>query len=181
MRRIDGQRGEHGEDFALEIVVEVGAHRGIDLGIVVKAHTFLRELWFDFFSPAIVLRSDEFAHAMEDGGQLLRGGEAVRPGGLRAGLDDLLEPGHPHLEEFVEVGGDDAEELEAFEQGDGRVLRLVKHATVEFEPAELAVDEKFGVSQVHGQLVSFQPHPGKDKRKATGPLPPAPGVVRCTA
>ena len=52
---------------------------------------------------------------MEDGGQLLRGGEAVRPGGLRAGLDDLLEPGHPHLEEFVEVGGDDAEELEAFE------------------------------------------------------------------
>jgi hypothetical protein len=177
VRGIDGQRSEHGENFAPEVVVEVRAYRRVDIGVVVEAHTVLRELRFDLPAPAIVLRGDEFAHAVKDGGQLLPGGQTVRPGGLRSGLDDLLEPGHPHLEKFVEVGGDNAKELEALEQGDGLVLRLVKDAAVEFEPAELAVDKKFGISQVHGQPASFRPHPGKDKRKARGPLPLVRSVV----
>ena len=44
---------------------------------------------------------------------------AVRPSTLRSdhvAFDLLLEPGHAHLEELVEVRADDAEELQPLEQ-----------------------------------------------------------------
>ena len=68
---------------------------------------------------------------------------AVRPSGVRSvnpGRHLPLEPGHAHLEELVEVAAVDAEELEALEQRGARVERLVQHAAVELEPAQLAID-----------------------------------------
>ena len=47
----------------------------------------------------------------------------------------MAQDGDLHLEEFVEVGTDDGEELEAFEQRIGRVQGFIQHALIEFEPA----------------------------------------------
>ena len=132
VRRVDGQRREHGENFALEVFVEVGAHRGIDIGIAVEADIFLGQLRFDFRAPARVLVGDEASDAFGDGGELLRGAHAIGTGGLRVGLQDLFESGHADLEELVEIRGNDAEELQPFEQRDGGILGLVEHALVEF-------------------------------------------------
>ena len=68
----------------------------------------------------------------------------VKPSSAALGLtafDLLLQPRHAHLEEFVEVGADDGEELQPFEQRIGGIQRLVEHALVEFQPAQLAVEK----------------------------------------
>jgi hypothetical protein len=52
----------------------------------------------------------------------------------------LFEGGDADLEELVEVGADDREKLQPFQQGLGGILSLLKNALVEFEPAELPVD-----------------------------------------
>ena len=53
-------------------------------------------------------------------------------GGLGDSPDELLlEAGHPHHEELVEVRGDDGEELEPLESGTRGVARLVEDALVE--------------------------------------------------
>ncbi len=56
--------------------------------------------------------------------------QTVRPVILRldAGVHLLLKPGDPHLEEFVQVGAGDGEELEPLEQRVGVVSNLFQHA-----------------------------------------------------
>jgi hypothetical protein len=68
-------------------------------------------------------------------------------------LDDarrrlLLEAGHAHLEELVEVAAEDREELESLEQGSARVERFVQHTAIELEPRELAVQIQRGVPKI---------------------------------
>src|SRR5207253_6649365 len=53
----------------------------------------------------------------------------------------LLEASDPDLKELVEVRAGDAEKLDSLQQGRGDVQRLVEHALVEFQPAQLAVEE----------------------------------------
>ena len=69
---------------------------------------------------------------------------AVSPSRLRSdrvAFDLLFQSGDPHLEEFIEIGADDAEELQPFQQRIGGVQRLVEHALVEFQPAQLAIEK----------------------------------------
>ena len=49
----------------------------------------------------------------------------------------VLEHGHAHLEEFVEVVGDDAQITQAFEQRNAGVARLRQYAAIEFEDRQL--------------------------------------------
>ena len=172
VRGVDGQRGEDGEDFAFEVVVEVGARGRFDVGVTVEADAFGGEAGADFLTPASVLVCDETADAMGDGGELLCGGKAVGSGGLRAGLHDLFEPGHADLEEFVEVGRDDAEEFEALEERGGGIFGLIEDALVEFQPTQLAIDKILGIGKIHRQPSSVRRVTRKLKRKARRPLAP---------
>ncbi len=52
--------------------------------------------------------------------------------------------GFADLEELIEVRARDRQELEPLEEGDTFVQRLGKDPAVEFEKAELAVQEQFG-------------------------------------
>ena len=59
---------------------------------------------------------------------------------IAAVFDQLFEGSDANFEEFVEVGADDGEEFETFEEGLGGVLRLFEDALVEFEPTELTIE-----------------------------------------
>ncbi len=77
-------------------------------------------------------------------GRVLRGAQ----------LQQLLEPGDADLEEFVEVGGADAQETQPFQQRHARVLGLREHAGIELQRRQFAVDEVLRC--VQGQLIQVQ-------------------------
>src|SRR6266513_4252418 len=105
-------------------------------------------------SEDAILLGDELVHPAFDGGELLGGREAVGPVVLRLdpGVHLLLQAGHPDLEELVQVGAEDREELEALEPRVRRVGRLIQHAGVELEPGELAVQVVIRRVGGHGAL-----------------------------
>ena len=87
---------------------------------------------------------------------VLMGHQTTRPArhrsqglGYRTGIQlgvwvdphELLELGHPHLEEFVEVVADDGQVAQPLEQRDGGVLGLSEHPLIEGENAEFAVEQ----------------------------------------
>ena len=79
-----------------------------------------------------------------DGAELLAWAQTAWRGDGDAGVDAAFEAGHADHEEFVEVGGEDCAEIGAFEQGNVFVLRELEDTLVEFQPAELAVEEPVG-------------------------------------
>ena len=60
--------------------------------------------------------------------------QPVRPARVDAGLHLVVQTGHAHHEELVEVGRVDREELHALEQRRSLVLGELEHALVELQP-----------------------------------------------
>ncbi len=73
--------------------------------------------------------------------ELLQRAEARSRGNREAGGDTPLQPGHPHHEEFIQVGCEDREEAHPFQQEQIGVLRKFQDACVEVQPADLPVQE----------------------------------------
>ena len=69
---------------------------------------------------------------------------AVRSSKGGVELNLLLESGDAHLEEFVHIAADDAQELQAFQQWVALIFRLRQHAPVESEQAQLTVEVILG-------------------------------------
>jgi hypothetical protein len=61
----------------------------------------------------------------------------------------LFDAGEADFEKLVKVGAGDAEEFDPLEEGGGGVEGFFEDALVEFQPAELAVDEVFGFGEIH--------------------------------
>ena len=121
--RVDGERREHREDPLLErldeellvVVVEVVPARQPDAVGGQRGHDLVEEEAL----LALDERLDPLAHLEE----LLAGGAPVGRGGAEPGRHLLLQAGHPHLEELVEVLAEDGEELGPLEQRHGVVGR----------------------------------------------------------
>ena len=75
-----------------------------------------------------------------DSGEGFWGAETVRSVDIAAVLDELFEGGDADFEEFVEVGADDGEEFETFEERLGGILGFFEYALVEFEPTEFTIE-----------------------------------------
>ena len=71
-----------------------------------------------------------------------RGREPVGLARVDAGVHLVVEAGHAHHEELVEVVRVDREELHPLEQRRALVLGQLQHALVELEPGDLAVHEQ---------------------------------------
>ena len=154
MRGVDGERRQDREDLAQEDVVELAAvffgelvageegdARGFEVGL---------EL-----APGDELLGHEAAGVLVDEDELFGGGQAIDGGGGVARVGEFAEAGDADGVEFVEVGGGDRHEPDAFEQGDAGVRRLFEDAPVEREPGEFAVEEAlrplaFGVGDGDG-------------------------------
>ena len=94
--------------------------------------------------PAPVRGLDEGGQRRPDLGELPHGREAVQRR-LDHALGQLaLQPCDPDHEELVQVVREDREELHPLEERVRRVERLLEHAAVELDPAQLPVDEQPG-------------------------------------
>ena len=76
-----------------------------------------------------------------DRGELLAGRQPAGRGAGDAGGHLVLQRRDADLEELVEVGRADRDELQPFEQRDPGLVGQGKHAAVEVEPAQLSVEQ----------------------------------------
>ena len=146
--RIDGERREHREDAVGEDLVEVRRdRRRRDPG------TTSRPSPTPVSSGTRWSKNDRYGLRVRARGRRSRiwssCSAGVRPSAR--GLDDaggdlVLQAGHPHLEELVEVLAEDGEELRPLEQRHVGVLGQRQHPGVEVEPGQLTVQEPVGDS-----------------------------------
>ena len=115
MRRVDGERREHGEDAVVELERELGASVVVEVAPVDELDAGLLQRRRDFFREHGSLERDELVDPRPDRAQLLGLVDAVGRGGPHAGRELILETRHADLEELVEVRAEDREELGAFE------------------------------------------------------------------
>ena len=87
----------------------------------------------------MVLLVDQRVRGAMDILELLARRQAVQTQFAGRGLDLLHESGDADLEELVEVGADDGEELDSFQQRILGGLRLFQDPAIERQPALLAV------------------------------------------
>ncbi|MNZ27383.1 hypothetical protein D3C78_446010 [compost metagenome] len=73
--------------------------------------------------------------------------QAVGTGLFTSKVDLLLQARHADLEEFIEVAGEDQQELQALEQRVGLIQRLLQHADVELQLRQLAMNVQAAVVQ----------------------------------
>ena len=140
MAGVHGEGCQHREDLVVE-----AAPKGLvvlrDLVVVVDLHAFRGQLRADL-RPDVGVVGDELPDAVADGVQLLGGREAVEAVVDAARLVLAPQAGHPDLEELVQVGREDREELHALQERVARVASLVQDARVELDPGELAVEDR---------------------------------------
>jgi hypothetical protein len=109
--RVDSQRGEDGEDALLEcldqellvLLVQVGPRRQPNAGLGRRRRHLVEEHRLHPWQQLV--------QAVADVQELLRGGPAVGAGGGHTRRHLVLQAGDPHLEELVEVLGEDGQEL----------------------------------------------------------------------
>ena len=90
------------------------------------------------------------------GGQLLGGRHAVGGDIHDTGADLLFQAGHAHHEELIQIGADNREEFDAFQQRVLRIFGFFQHAAEEFQLAQLTVDEQLGIVQSRIEFEVFQ-------------------------
>ena len=137
---VDSQRGEYGENLLVEVVLDPGEFVAVELGGGFKDDALAGEGGVEKIAPAVVLILDEGGNDGVDTAQLFARTKPVEGSFAHRALDLLDEAGDADFEKLVEVGGDNGKELDAFEEGDGRVLGLLEDAAVKGEPGELAVE-----------------------------------------
>jgi hypothetical protein len=149
MGRVDGQRRQDREDLVVEELLKVLALRLGNIGEVVEPDILRGETRFDLLVPATVLVLDLPTGPLRDGGEFRLGRHPVRGQGNGSHLHLLLETGHTHLEELVQIGADDAEELEALQQRILLVEGLIEYPLVELQPAQSPIDEMRSAPGIH--------------------------------
>jgi hypothetical protein len=108
--------------LVMEIVVEEPLLLGRHLLGPHKADALRGEDGPQLLEEAAMLRVDQSAKLVGDGGQRLAGGESVRARARVAGADAPHQLGDADHEEPVEIRAEDGEELPPLEQRHGGVL-----------------------------------------------------------
>ena len=147
VRRVEADRG----DDRRNLVAEIAAHPGLELGRPVaptdEAHLMLFQLGQQDVVKDRVLAVDVTVDQLADPRQRLMRLQAVSASLFAGEGNLLLQPGDADLEEFVEVAGEDQQELQPLQQRVGLVQRLFQHADVELQLRKLAVDVQAAVIQ----------------------------------
>ena len=148
---IHRERREDREDVGVEVGVEAGplVRRYVPESRM-EHHPVIGQLRQQLIVKTATVLPDQLPDRLADGAELRLRRHAVRRALHDAGRDLPLQPGHPHLEELVEVAAADPEELEPLQQWRPGVERLVEHPPVELQPGELAIDVERWVPEVEG-------------------------------
>ena len=138
---VDGERGQHGVDLALEDLDQVLTVIVVERGPAGEADAGLGQARHDEVQEDVVLAPDQLLDPAPDHRQLLAGAQPVDRAGPHAGGHLVLERGDPYLVELVEQLGEDGEELGPLQQRDAVVLGQVEQAGAEIEARLLPVGE----------------------------------------
>ncbi len=139
---VERERCQHRRDLALKIAGQERRQLLRVLSRLEELDAVGRELGAKRIGPASGLLIEHLPRPRANQRQLLLGRQAVGRDVLALGPHLFLQDRNANHEELVEVGPDDGEELDAFEQGMASIPRLVEDALVEGQPAELAVEVK---------------------------------------
>jgi len=128
--------------FLVKILGDPSALRRGEVGAADQVDAGFGKRWKHGVIEQQVLLVDQCSHFIPDmlhQGLRLRQGHAVR----RRSLTQLLLEGRdPHLEEFVQIACEDAEETQPLEQGYVVVSGECEHATIERELGQLAIEQE---------------------------------------
>lgn len=69
------------------------------------------------------------------------------------GLHLLFQSSNPDFKKLIQVGADDAEELEPLQQWIFLIESLIEHTLVKLQPAQSAINEKRGIIKFHGHSI----------------------------
>jgi hypothetical protein len=141
MAGIDSQGREHREDPLLEGLHEELLVVGVELVPAREADPLIGEGRHHLVEEQPLESLHQGLHAHSNLEQLLGRGAAVGRGAPDPGRHLLLEAGHPHLEELIEVLAEDGEELGPLEQRHVAAVGQREHPGVEVEPGQLPVQE----------------------------------------
>ncbi len=136
----DGERRQHREDLVAEAVVERAPLLRPDVVDADDPDAVVGQprpqLELQAAALALDVRTVDLTDRLERGPRRA----AVLQRRLDARLDLVVQAGHAHHEELVEVLRGDRAELHALEQGHALVLGQLEHARVELQPRQLAVE-----------------------------------------
>ena len=141
VRRVDRQRGEHGEDLVAEVLAQPAGGVVLEVLPVDEPDALVLQAWGDVLEEHVRVPLHEVLRPAGDEHQLLLDGQAVGGADGQPHLVPPLEPGDAHHEELVEVPGEDRQELHPLEQGQRLVLGEFEHPCVEVQPGQLPVEE----------------------------------------
>ena len=142
--RIDRHRREDRQDAVLKKPVDVFALLSFERVVSQELKTFGRHRRPDAVLEAAILPGDEILRPLGHRLELLDRTETVGRIILRGTLTEglLADARQPDHEKFVEVGTEDRQKFEPLHQRVLGVLRLLQHAEVELQPAQLAVEKR---------------------------------------
>ncbi|MNL08258.1 hypothetical protein D3C87_1289700 [compost metagenome] len=149
MRGIQRDRRQHRtklarEEVARPLALVVGPGVG-----QVKKHAFLLERGEDHVLQHVILRGHKPLCALRDELIGLEEGETIGRQARCVIAHLLLQPRHADFKKLVQIAGDDADELQPFQQRYVGVGGLRQHARIEFQNAKLAVQQRAGRRRHH--------------------------------
>ncbi len=141
---IKRQRGENRVDDLAKIIVCLVQLGWTQLMIIQQMDAHIVELADQFLLEKVQGRPIQLVGDLARRGQHFRRGEAIREHFHDMRLHLLADAGDTHHEKLVHVRAEDGQELQPLEQGIGFIQGLIEDATLEFEQAELSVNEQIG-------------------------------------
>jgi hypothetical protein len=136
---IEGERGEDGENIALELFARPGDLGFVELLNGAEVNALLGKGGEEGFVEELVLVGNHAEDPGADCGENFGGAETIRTMNITSIVDELFEGGDADFEELVQVRTDDGEEFESFEKGLGRVLGLFENALIKLQPTEFTI------------------------------------------
>ena len=146
--RIEGQGSEGREDLTLEMAAQEFHLLALEFLVAQHGQIGFAQGFAQVRLPAIHLSAQLRKKFSADGRQLFGRCHAVGWRGQHARFQLTPQAGHPDHEEFVEVVGEDRQELDALEKRMPVVESLLQYPAVELHPANLAVGEQRGVVEI---------------------------------
>ena len=140
----DAERRQHGEDLAVEAVLEHAQLVGIEVAHRRDRDPLLRERGGERLLPELRLLRGQLEDALADACQRVPWRQPVDGPNRDPGRRLAHQPGHAHHEELVQVRGDEAAHLHALEQRQRVVGDEVEQPRVVLERRELPVQQAVG-------------------------------------
>ena len=139
MVRVHNLRGEHGRDHIFEILFDELVLRGFKLADGQAAQPLGAQAFVHVLKRMVAALVERLDRCI-DAAQLLLGGHAgFIVDAVFIHSSHVAQAAHADHEKFIQIAGEDGEELAPLEQRNRVILRFGEHAGIELQPREFAV------------------------------------------